>query len=66
VFDEAGAMLGAATHDEPVRHVRLGRTPMLMKEIELDFGVSRAFRRAASVVVSIAGAPLPDPLDAEG
>ena len=39
-----------------MRYIRLGATPTMSKDIKLDFGVSRAFRKAAFVVLSIADA----------
>lgn len=61
VFDGAGRLLGAAHHDESVSYVRLGLMPTLFREINLDFGVSNAFRRAAFAVIAISERDVPDP-----
>jgi hypothetical protein len=59
VFDTAGRLLGVAQHDEPVAYVRLGATPRIFREIEFDFGVSKAFRRAAFAITAISERDVP-------
>jgi RNA polymerase sigma factor (sigma-70 family) len=61
VFDARGVLLGTAAHKEAVERVRLGGIPMMMRKIELDFGTSRDFSKAAFVVVSISNPEVPEP-----
>jgi hypothetical protein len=61
VFDAAGKLLGTASHKEPVEYIRLGATPTVFREIELDFGVSKAFKNAAFVVIAISEPEVPKP-----
>jgi RNA polymerase sigma factor (sigma-70 family) len=61
VFDARGRLLGTAAHKEAVLHIRLGQMPMMMPKIELDFGTSRDFSKAAYVVVSISNPEVPEP-----
>ena len=61
VFDAAGALLGAAGHKEAVEYIREGRWPTVAREIGLDFGVSKAFKDAAFVVVAISDRDVPKP-----
>jgi hypothetical protein len=62
VFDEKGKVLGTSSHKEEVQYIRLGREPMMFREIDLDFGISKGFARAAYVVVAIGERDMPDPL----
>ena len=61
VFDAKGVLLGTASHVESVERIRLGRMPTMFRHVDLDFGKSRDFRRAAyaSVAVSNPEFPLP-------
>lgn len=61
VFDGAGQLLGAAQHDESVSHIRLRVMPTLFREIDLDFGISKAFSRAAFAVIAISDRDVPAP-----
>jgi RNA polymerase sigma factor (sigma-70 family) len=61
VFDARGKLLGTASHKESVLPIRLGQTPMMLREIEFDFGTSRDFSKAAFVVVSISNPEVPEP-----
>jgi hypothetical protein len=61
VFDGAGQLLGAAQHDESVSYTRLGVMPTLFREINLDFGISKAFGRAAFAVIAISDRDVPEP-----
>lgn len=61
VFDGPGQLLGAAQHDESVSYTRLGVMPTLFREINLDFGISKAFSRAAFAVVGISERDVPEP-----
>jgi hypothetical protein len=36
-----------------VEYISLGRSPMMFRDIEMDFGVSRDFKSAAFVAVTI-------------
>jgi hypothetical protein len=62
VFDAQGALLGTASHVQSVERVRLGAMPTMLIHVDLDFGQSRDFRRAAyaSVAVSNPDFPLPE------
>lgn len=53
VFDEAGRLLGSACHKESVQYVRAGLMPCMFREIELDFGISEAYKNATQIVVAI-------------
>jgi hypothetical protein len=59
IFDPAGRLLGTAAHTEAVQYIRLGRVPMLLKSIDLDFGVSRAYHQAAYAAVAISDPEVP-------
>jgi len=61
VFDAKGLLLGTASHVESVERIRLGAMPTEFRHVDLDFGKSRDFRRAAyaSVAVSNPDFPLP-------
>ena len=61
VFDAKGVLLGTASHVEAVERVRLGAMPTEFRHVDLDFGKSRDFGRAAyfSVAVSNPDFPLP-------
>lgn len=61
VFDAKGVLLGTASHLESVERIRLARMPTALRQVDLDFGKSRDFRRAAyaSVAVSNPDFPLP-------
>jgi hypothetical protein len=60
IFDARGQMLGAAEHTEKVERIRLSRTPMMLREFTLDFGISKAYANAAYVVVSISDRDVPN------
>jgi len=53
VFDAKGHLLGTASHKEKVQYISLGRSPMMLSDIALDFGTSRDFKSAATVAVTI-------------
>jgi hypothetical protein len=61
MFDAKGVLLGTASHVESVERIRLSRMPTVFRHVDLDFGKSRDFRRAAyaSVAVSNPDFPLP-------
>jgi len=59
IFDTTGRLLGTAAHTEPVQFIRLGRVPTLLKSIDLDFGVSRAYPDAVYTAVSISDPEVP-------
>ncbi len=61
VFDAAGKLLGTAGHKEPVEYIRLGKMPTLLRDIKLDFGISKTFKDAAAVVVAISDRDVPAP-----
>lgn len=61
VFDPAGQLLGTAHHDESVSYIRLSVMPRLLREINLDFGISKAFSRAAFAVIAISDRDVPEP-----
>jgi hypothetical protein len=61
VFDAAGKLLGTASHKEPDEYERLGATPTVFRNIKLDFGISKAFKKAALVVVAISEPDIPKP-----
>lgn len=61
VFDAAGKLLGTASHKEAVRYIRLGAIPTVLRDIELDFGISKAFKNAAFVAVAISEIEAPTP-----
>jgi hypothetical protein len=61
VFDVAGKLLGTASHKEKVQYIRLGATPTMFRDIELDFGISKAFKDAALVVLAISDRDVPKP-----
>jgi hypothetical protein len=61
VFDKAGKLLGTAQHKEKVQYIRLGAILTLSRDIELDFGISRAFKDAALVAVAISQPEVPGP-----
>lgn len=61
VFDVTGNLLGTAAHKEVVEYIRLGKMLTLFREIELDFGVSKAFSDVAFAVVVISEPDMPAP-----
>jgi hypothetical protein len=61
VFDAAGQLLGAANHKEAVQYERVRAMPTMLREIKLDFGVSKAFQRAALVAIVISDPDVPKP-----
>jgi RNA polymerase sigma factor (sigma-70 family) len=61
VFDVEGRMLGTASHKEIVEYIRLSATPLMLRKIELDFGISQAFRNAAFVAVTISDPEIAKP-----
>jgi hypothetical protein len=61
VFDASGQLLGAAVHDEAVERYSVGKELTLLKEIALDFGVSKAYRGAKLVAVAISEPEVPTP-----
>jgi hypothetical protein len=61
VFDAVGQLLGVAQQDESVSYIRLGVTPRLVREINLDFGISKAFSRAAFAVTAVSERDAPEP-----
>jgi hypothetical protein len=63
VFDKKGLLLGAATHTEHVKYIRLGYMPTLFREIVFDFGASRGFADAAYAVFSVSDPTVPVPPD---
>src|SRR5262249_20264831 len=65
MHDAKGKLLGTASYKESLERVRLGRTPLMMRKAELDFGVSRDFERAAFVVVTISNPDVPPDADRE-
>ena len=60
-FDASGQLLGAAFHDEAVERYSVGKELTLFREIALDFGVSKAYRRATLVAVAISEPDVPMP-----
>ncbi len=63
VFDKNRHLLGTAQHVEKVEYVRVGRTPIVLKEIKFDFGNSDAYRQAAFVAFAVSDTPVPRPPD---
>jgi RNA polymerase sigma-70 factor (ECF subfamily) len=61
VLDAKGKLLGATSHKEAVERVRERVTPTILRQIELDFGTSKDFTKAAYVVVSISNPDVPEP-----
>lgn len=61
VYDPKGVLLGTASHLESVERVRLRVMPTMMRELELDFGKSRDFRRVAYASVAISNPDFPRP-----
>jgi hypothetical protein len=61
VFDPKGRLLGAAVHKEEVQYIRIGATPTVFREIDLDFGISKGFGQAAFVAVAISDRDVPKP-----
>jgi hypothetical protein len=61
VFGASAKLLGTAGHQEAVRYERLGKMPTTFAKIELDFGISNAFKDAAFVVVAISERDVPKP-----
>jgi hypothetical protein len=61
VFDAQGLLLGTASHKESVSYTRLGAMPTTFRKIVLDFGLSKAFNRAALVVMAISERDVPKP-----
>jgi hypothetical protein len=62
VFDGKGRLLGTASHKEAVQYERPGRmVPVFAGERKLDFGISKDFRDAAFVVVTISVPNPPTP-----
>jgi hypothetical protein len=59
VFDGKGRLLATASHTEEVERIRLGRTPMMFRRVELDFGVSEDFAEAAYLVVTVSNPEVP-------
>jgi hypothetical protein len=53
VFDGAGNLLGVASHREQVQNIRTGAIITVLSELPLDFGISRRFKSAKYVVVSV-------------
>jgi hypothetical protein len=53
VFDGAGNLLGVASHKEQVQSIRTGAIITVLREMPLDFGISRQFNSAKYVVVSV-------------
>jgi len=53
VFDEKGALLGAASYKQSVERIRLGKPPTMLTDTILDFGISTAYARAALIAVTV-------------
>jgi RNA polymerase sigma factor (sigma-70 family) len=62
VFDGKGRLLGTASHKEALQYERPGRmVPVIAGERKLDFGISKEFKDAAFVVVTISVPNPPTP-----
>jgi len=61
VFDAAGKLLGTASHKEEVQRIELGKPVTEFRDIALDFGISKTYANAASVVVAISERDVPAP-----
>jgi|GEM_PF-3157759 len=61
VFDLKGKLLGAAAHREEVQYIRLGQAPTIFREIDLDFGISKAYSGAKFLAVSVSEPEEPKP-----
>jgi hypothetical protein len=61
VFDAAGNLLGTAAHKEAVQYIRLGLMFTTVRRIQLDFGISKAFKDAAQFVVAVSNRDVPPP-----
>ena len=53
VFDSKGNLLGTASHEEPVKYIRLGAAPTTLQDMSLDFGESDSYKNARYAVVAI-------------
>jgi len=60
-FDAEGLLLGAATHKEAIRYIRLGVMPTLLPELEFDFGISKSFTKVAWLSAAISDRDVPMP-----
>lgn len=58
-FDEGMTFLGAATRQEAINYIRLGIVPTLLPKLEFDFGISKAYRSVARLMVAISERELP-------
>jgi hypothetical protein len=63
VYDAKGRLLGTASAVERVQYIRVGQMPSLLREIELDFGVSERYRDAAKIAFAISEPAVPKPPD---
>jgi hypothetical protein len=61
VFDAAGYLLGTAAYKEAVQYIRLGLMFTTVRRIQLDFGISKAFKDAAQIVVAVSNREVPPP-----
>lgn len=63
VYDAKGKLLGTASAVEKVQYIRLGIMPTVFRDIELDFGASKAFAEAAYVAFAVSDPDVPKPPD---
>lgn len=66
VFDDQGRLLGTASTEVPVQRIWLGAIGLMQHKIQLDFGPSRAWARAAEVHLSISDMPTLSPDEWQG
>lgn len=59
VFDADGELLGVARHTQSVEYIRISVLPTFLSEFDVDFGISKAFQRAAYFAISISDIDVP-------